>query len=203
MRCAALDGGAAELDAIAGHTARQRGADFPLDLLDEAAHRGECYPWTAARVPMLADLAVDERITDYHRSAVLLGLYAIATADRTRPAGPTPDAEAARAAVAGELPRLAARRGDSELYGYLGAALAAACPEAGAWPVGELEELARRWKGTSRGPAAALILGLGTSDAAAVEAALAEVTPAEPGPAVAVLQQLLEPELTKAEAAFR
>src|SRR5689334_15983888 len=112
LRYAADDWGAPELAAIAGHTARLSGHDFPEDdepggsgefeeydqhdelgafrdddgvagvlddLLDEALHRDTCRPWTPERVPLLAAIAVDTRITDLHRARVVAGLYRIAT----------------------------------------------------------------------------------------------------------------------------
>ncbi|MFI5934004.1 hypothetical protein [Actinoplanes sp. NPDC051494] len=100
--------------------------DVLADLVDEALHRDRCYPWTAARVPLLAALAVDERLTAHHRARLLLDLYLIATVGR-RHDEESADTIAATAAVAGELPRILARTGDSALYARLAAALAEAC----------------------------------------------------------------------------
>ncbi|WP_306210216.1 hypothetical protein [Actinoplanes sp. RD1] len=176
LRYAAEEWGAPELDAIADHVARLSGdpVDEPgagpgerdgyeqheelgawqhddvagvlAELFDDALPGDTCRPWTAERVPVLAALAVDQRLTDYHRAWAVAYLVAVATAGRRRADGPeNADERAARAAVAAAVPDIAARADDSELFGFLAAALALACPEAGAAALAG--RAARRWAG--------------------------------------------------------
>jgi hypothetical protein len=156
------------------------------DLFDAAMHQGTCYPHTAGTAPLFAALAADDRLCDFHRAWLLLDLYLIATvgrrdlcamADELRalgtPAVETPDAAAARAAVAAALPALAARWPvESELGRFFLAALAGACPEAAPSLRAEIEGLASRHTGTDRAAALALIRGLASADAPVIEAAL-------------------------------
>lgn len=197
LRYEPREGGPAELEALAevtGEAGREAydqhdelgafqhdgdAADVLADLFDEALHRDRCYPWTAERVPVLADLAVDDRLSDRHRALVVHHLFRVATVGR-RHGAETADTLAARAAVAGAVPRIIARASDFELYAFLAAALAAACPEAGGWPVEGLRELARRYAGTEHERAAELIVALAAGAGEADDAgALAELLEAE------------------------
>jgi hypothetical protein len=159
------------------------------DLFDEVLHQDSCYPWTAAGVPLIAVLAAEERLTDYHRAWVMLDLYMIATVGRRRlartadalhalgkPATETPDVVAARTAVAAALPALIARwPTESELAQFMLAGLAAACPEAAASLHRNLDDLRSRYDGTSRATTMALVRGLAFADMTAVETALGEL----------------------------
>lgn len=144
-----------------------------------------CYPETASCVPAYAELAADERLTDYHRAMAMVDLYIVATvgrqhlafgADRLRalgePAIEPPDEVAGRMAVAASLPVLAAPAGGSELTQFMYAALVAACPEAAPRPVADLEAFLRSWDGTTREPVGALLYGLAIEDPIAIDDAL-------------------------------
>lgn len=151
------------------------------ELFNWAMHQDTCYPETASFVPLFTNLAVDDRLTDYHRAWVMIDLYMIATVGRRRltfsadglharglPADEGPDESAARTAVATALPVIAAQAGESELTRFVCAALSAACPGAAAGLHADLEALVHQYEGTSREPAAALMRGLAIDDPAAV-----------------------------------
>ena len=163
------------------------------DLFDEAMHQDTCYPWTASRVPLFAELARDDRLTDYHRARLMTDLYMIATVGRRHlayaadglhaqdePAVEAPDTLAARAAVAASLPATVTRASESELTRFMCAAIAAACPEAATGLIPILEALVRQFDGTSRAPVAALMYELAVEDQAAVGAALGKLTTTAP-----------------------
>lgn len=190
----------AELAAIAEQVAFEEDGDEddePADagellgiLFNDALDEGVCYPHTAAKVPGFVALILDERMGDLHRAWLYLDLFMIATvgrrylcslADRQHALGQplveTPDAIAARRAVAEVLPRLAERWDEeSEAGRFFLAGLVAACPEAGGMLRPSIGQLREAHPGTVREATVRLIEALADTDPEPIEAALRDIS---------------------------
>jgi hypothetical protein len=178
-------------------------------------------------VPIFVALATDDRVGDRYRAWVLLDLFMIATAGRHdlcvladtwralgRPQVEAPEAVTARRAVAGSLGKLLDRWDEeSELGRFFLAALAAACPAAGAPLRPEIGRLRQAYAGTDREVTLRLAEALADEDPQQIEEVLRDLGAWDPGAAanydspyataeqrgLCVLQGLITEELGRAD----